>query len=328
MDGSEVLAFQRPGGEPSNILKPCSTAEWISELSMAEGSKNSIKRCKKEAGFLLAFFKTEPAVLEANEKKFREYILDAKVKRELKASSMVTMFATINSYFNWAVKNGYIRRNPLILVKRPKQGKREAVFLSHEQAVQLINAADKPKFRAYFHLTYGSGLRLDEARKMKLNDFLYEGRACRVRGKGDKERLVPISQEAADAIKAYLPYREIDLKKIRRNSEYLFPGFKKDSNDCMGPGTIQSAITRARISANLPVHATVHTLRHSIATNLLNKGMDVRKVQELLGHSNLATTQKYTHVTEKQVLDSYNEFSPFGTNSKKDDDAAGAAVKK
>jgi len=229
--------------------------------------------------------------------------------RKLKKSSISRKLATIRSFFKYLHKEGYVKKNPAKLVSSPRVPKTLPKFLSIDEVFSLMDAPRDDTFKAtrdkaILEFLYSSGLRVSELTSLDISDFDIKESFIRVKGKGRKERIIPIGQEAMDAIKNYLPER-ISLKK---KSQALFLNNR-------GGRLTQRSIRRILLQysriVNLKGYLSPHVLRHTFATHLLHGGADLRSIQELLGHSSLSTTQKYTHVDIVHLTEIYDKAHPM-----------------
>jgi integrase/recombinase XerC len=221
--------------------------------------------------------------------------------------------ATIRSFFKYLHKEGYVKKNPAKLVSSPKIPKSLPRFLTIDETFALMEAPKGDTFqatrdKAILELLYSSGLRVSELTMLNINDFDIKESLIRVKGKGKKERIIPIGSKAMEAIKNYLSER-ISLKK---KSQALFLNNR-------GGRLTQRSIRRilikyARMIA-LKGSLSPHVLRHTFATHLLHGGADLRSIQELLGHSSLSTTQKYTHVDISHLMEVYDKAHPMAKRS-------------
>lgn len=220
--------------------------------------------------------------------------------------------SAMRSFGSYLVRNKYWKENVCMLLERPKASHNLPKVLSIEQVDSLLNAIDisKPlgiRDRALFELIYSCGLRISEAATLKVENLHLQEKIIIVRGKGDKERMVPFGESAKNWLTQYLKVRPTFVKgKIVAE---VFVNFR-------GEPLSRKGIWKnfQELEALSGVTAKVHTLRHSFATHLLAGGMDLRSVQELLGHSDLATTTIYTHVENKQLKQGHEMYFP-GHNS-------------
>ncbi len=197
-------------------------------------------------------------------------------------------YACISSFFGFLQDMGYARSNPARRLPLPRVSEYVPVFLSEEMAQQLIAAADTPWTRAMVLLLLSTGIRRSEAVGITLDDLNLEERQLLIRGKGDKERVVPLTDQVIEAIQAYLPHR------TKTQSRYLFVSAWKGEpiHDRCINRMLQIVIQKAGLAGQ---GITPHKLRHTFATHLIRNGVDIRTVQELMGHSELETTAKYLH---------------------------------
>jgi len=210
--------------------------------------------------------------------------------------------------------------NPAGLLARPAAGSRLPSVLKPMEAADLASTpatatAAGLRDRAVLELLYGSGLRVAEVCDLDLEDLDLDRGMVRVRGKGGKERVVPVGDFAADALLAYLEFGRPALSPApqpgpapdSRISRAIFFNRRKHR---LGPRDVRSMVRRYAASALPGRNVSPHTLRHSFATHLLEGGADIRAVQELLGHASLATTQRYTHVSKGRLFDAYRRSHP------------------
>ena len=197
-------------------------------------------------------------------------------------------YACISSFFGFLQDMGYAHTNPARRLPLPRVSEYVPVFLSEEMAQQLIAAADSPWTKCAVVLLLSTGIRRSEAVGITLDDLNLEERQLLIRGKGDKERVVPLTDQAAEAIQAYLPHR------TKTQSRHLFVSAWKGRpihGRCINR-MLKIVIEKAGLAGQ---GITPHKLRHTFATHLIRNGVDIRTVQELMGHSELETTAKYLH---------------------------------
>ena len=220
--------------------------------------------------------------------------------RGLDPASVGRKLAAVRSWLRFLVRRGVLERNPAREVRGPRLPKKLVSFLPVDEAHDLMEVASNPiRDRAILELLYASGLRVSELTGLDLDDVDRGARTVRVLGKGRKERVVPFGSKAARALDAWL---------ARRGDEAgpLFLGRR-------GRLTSRAVYTIVRASARragITRKVSPHTLRHSFATHLLDGGADLRAIQELLGHSRLSTTQRYTHVGAEHLLKVYEAAHP------------------
>ncbi|MGV9770035.1 site-specific tyrosine recombinase XerD [Microbacterium sp. NPDC003461] len=227
------------------------------------------------------------------------------------ASSLARLQSSVRGLHRFLAREGHAADDPAQRLRPPKQPRRLPKALSIDQVERLLQAPppDEPlgiRDRALLELLYATGARVSEAIGLDVDDLAH-GDVVRLRGKGSKERIVPVGSYARAAVDAYLTRVRPDLATRGRASPKLFLGARGAPLSRQSAWlVIQAAAERAQLSA----HVSPHTLRHSFATHLLQGGADVRVVQELLGHASVATTQVYTHVTVDTLRDVYATSHP------------------
>jgi len=225
----------------------------------------------------------------------RKYLASLKEK-QLSSRSMGRHLSALRSFFRFLTREGYIKNNPTLTISSPKQEKHLPVFMTEEQVLKLIDTVlpkDERGLRdkAVLETFYSTGMRISELVGINLEDIDFIGGIIKVRGKGKKERIVPVGDKAVLAIRNY-------LDKRKKKSEVLF--LNKNGTRITTRG-VRNVVFKYIHLAGLSQGISAHTLRHSFATHLLNRGADLRSVQELLGHANLSTTQIYTHLTTERL---------------------------
>ncbi len=230
-----------------------------------------------------------------------------------KASSANRRLSSFKRYYRWALREGRIHQDPTLRLAAAGQALRVPKVLSEAQVEALLAAPgeDGPlalRDRAMLELLYASGLRVSELVELPSVGLNLRDGLVRVRGKGDKERLVPIGEPARAAIQRYLAEARTDLLGARR-SEALFVTVQ---GAAMSRQMFWRLIKRYAVLAGVQVALSPHTLRHAFATHLLNHGADLRAVQLLLGHADLSTTQIYTHVARERLKALVSQHHPRG----------------
>jgi tyrosine recombinase XerC len=232
-------------------------------------------------------------------------------EKKQKKSTVGRKLAAIRSFYDFCVRRKWIAENPARILATPKQEKRVPSFLSEEEAASLLSLpiTDKPidlRDRAILELLYATGIRVSELVGIDSGDLHFGERLVRVRGKGKKERLVPFGRKAAEALQAYLRVRR-RLQGEGTEASAVFLNYRGERLTTRSvQRMVRAAIRRTAVSRKI----SPHSLRHSFASHLLGRGADLRVIQELLGHSSLATTQKYTHVDLGQLLAVYKKSHP------------------
>jgi len=218
--------------------------------------------------------------------------------------------AALRAFFRFRLRRGAMQRDPTEGLPGPKPERRLPTPLSAEACERLIEAPSvrrNPQLvcrdRALFDLLYGTGLRVGEVVGLNVRDFSRELRELRVRGKGDKERVVPIPGRAYASLLGYLDRRE-------QPGILSQPLFLNVRHGRLSERGVRKVLRRRLSEAGITRHATPHTLRHSFATHLLDADVDLRAIQELLGHERLSTTQRYTHVSAERLARVYRQAHP------------------
>jgi integrase/recombinase XerC len=227
-------------------------------------------------------------------------------------SSMARMLACLRTFYDYFLRQGSIDANPVRQVRTPRLDKKLPSFLDEGEVVQLLEATCGDSFsdrrdRALLETIYGGGLRVSEATGLDLTDLQLDQGLAVVRGKGGKERLSPLGSGAARAIEEYLSERAVRIEKRMSGADAVF--INKNGTR-LNVRSVRRILDRRAALGGLRKAVTPHTLRHSFATHLLNRGADLRAVQELLGHANLTTTQIYTHVTTHRLKEVYDRAHP------------------
>jgi integrase/recombinase XerC len=226
-------------------------------------------------------------------------------RRGLDPASVARKLAAVRSFYRFLVRRGGVERNPAREVRGPRLTRKLVSFLPIDEATALVGArglagAARTRDVAILELLYATGLRVSELASLDLETVDRETRTVRVLGKGRKERMVPYGGAAAQALDAYLGARATTRG----------PVFVSARGARLGVRSIRTIVRRAAGAAGVTRRVTPHTLRHTFATHLLDAGADLRVIQELLGHSRLSTTQRYTHVGADQLMKVYDAAHP------------------
>lgn len=301
-------------------------ADWIEKfLSYLELEKNTSPHTRRSyQADLTDFFQfmknnTEkresiPDYSQINKLTIRNFL--AYLHQKNSRYTIARKLSTLRSFFRFLCREGILKTNPALLVSSPKRGKRLPQFLSLDLLDKLMESPRSEEVlgkrdRAILELLFGSGIRVSELVGLNLTAVDFVSGMIKVRGKGKKERIVPIGDKALKALSDYRQFRtELFTKKkkdITPSREALFVnqwgGRLTDRN-------IRRLLNRYLKKLQADTSASPHTLRHSFATHMLNAGADLRAVQELLGHANISTTQIYTHVTTERLKNVYQKAHP------------------
>ena len=236
--------------------------------------------------------------------------LGRKVDEGLSKRSSARLLSSLRSFFSWCVEEGEIKDNPCDRVDSPKLGKYLPEVLSVDEVTAIIDSVDLGKTgglrdRAILEVLYGCGLRVSELSSLKMSKVFLDDGFVKVIGKGNKQRLVPLGEMAADAIRAYLPVRPVPAAAAYE--DYLFLNrFGKP----LSRVSIFNMVKTQAMAAGVNKEISPHTFRHSFATHLIENGADLRIVQEMLGHESILTTEIYTHVDSSTWHRSILEHHP------------------
>ncbi len=238
------------------------------------------------------------------------------LERELRASSCRIALVHLRVFFRYLTRQKLIAENPTLLLKSGRLPRRLPKNLPAERIAQLLESTDRTQLpygardRAMLELLYGSGLRVSELLELRGSQIDWDEHFLRIKGKGGKTRFVPLGRMAAEALREYIKEaRPLLQKKGKRVSDLIF--LSNRGGQLTRERVRQVLIKRAE-EAGLDAHVFPHLLRHCFATHLLENGADLRVIQDLLGHANLATTEIYTHVQQKKLHEIHQKFHPRG----------------
>lgn len=231
----------------------------------------------------------------------------------LRERSVARMLAALRAFFNFLIEEEAIATNPISSVDAPRASALLPKFMTVEEVDKLLAAPDRGKNlglrnAAMLELLYATGLRVSELVNLHLDDLHLEDGYTRVTGKGDKERLVPMGNSARETLKMYITEARASLLG-KRVSNHIFVG---RSGRAMTRQWFWKIIKKCALEAGISTAITPHTLRHSFATHMLANGADLRAVQAMLGHSDISTTQIYTHLETDHLKKIIRDFHPRG----------------
>lgn len=278
-------------------------------------SPETIRAYEKDLQQFLRFFaKKEGAEINPTQltpEQVRDYLGYLKEKNYQK-TTVVRKLATIRSFYKCMLRKGYVSTNPLVEIPTPKVEKKVPHFLSTEEVETLLNAPQGNSFqavrdRAILETLYSTGLRVSELTALNVSDIDLNSEVLTARGKGNRDRVVPLGSFALQAIRRYHETRAQVPNINEKDPDALF---LNRFGDRLSSRSIRKIIDKYIKVTGLSEKTSPHTLRHSFATHLLNRGANLRTVQELLGHKHLSTTQIYTHVTTDTMKEAYEEAQP------------------
>jgi len=285
--------------------------EFLRYLLIDKGySENTIESYKRDLDKFLEYNKNKSINNISNEdlKEYIKYLNDI----GLNEKSIARNISSLKSFYKFLVISKYISSNTSDSLYLPKIKKSLPSTLTEEEVMSLldIELIDNFSYRnkAMLELLYATGLRVSELINLKLQDVDFSQDIIRTFGKGSKERIIPIGDYAKEYLEKYIyEYRGSMLKKV--SSEYIFLNNHGKQMTRQGFFKIIKKIAKEK---GINKELSPHTLRHSFASHLLKYGADLRTIQELLGHSDISTTQIYTHITNEELKQNYNEFHPHG----------------
>ncbi|MFH1625720.1 MAG: tyrosine recombinase XerC [Pseudomonadota bacterium] len=231
-----------------------------------------------------------------------------------KKSSIARKLASLRSFFRFLVREQGLSMNPAAMVFTPKQEKHIPTFLSVDDIFRLVEKPAESSIlgrrdRAILEVLYSCGIRVSELVGLNTDDFDFNLGIVKVRGKGRRERIVPIGGKAIDALKNYLEgVEELRGKASQRGLEN--PVFLNFRGERLSSRSVARIVKKYILQCGIMRDISPHSIRHSFATHLLDAGADLRSIQELLGHKSLATTQKYTHISIDKLMEVYDKAHP------------------
>jgi integrase/recombinase XerC len=280
---------------------------------MKNASSHTIRNYENDLNSLALFLKKNPEelLLTSIEKKSLQDFVAFMMHEKKSKKTIARRLSSLRSFFRYAMKEGVLKKNSLDEIHSPKLEKTIPKALSYSQVMQFFDQPDTKepsgiRDRAIIELFYSSGLRVGELVALDVSDIDFIQLTMRLKGKGKKVRVVPITKTASDWIQKYLTYR---TRQVRKETEALFLSRIATR---LTTRSVDRMFEKYLQASGLFGSITPHVIRHTIATHWLENGMDLKTIQLLLGHSSLATTTIYTHVSTKLKKKVYNEhFAPL-----------------
>jgi integrase/recombinase XerC len=244
---------------------------------------------------------------EVDHKAIRAFVAD--IYGGLKKSSLSRKISSVKVFFKFLKKKGHIKENPAALIKNPRIEKKLPKFYTVDEMFHFLDTLPGETWinlrnRAIFELIYSTGMRAQEALDLSLVDVHLDGMWALVKGKGGKERVLPFGDKARDAIANYLH------EAARRRGPTVNALFINRQGNKLSYRGLLKVMKKHQLEVSLFKNLALHGIRHSFATHMLNGGADLRSIQDLLGHSKLSTTQKYTHVSIDKIMEIYDKAHP------------------
>ena len=271
-------------------------------------SKNTVKAYETDiSSFFRWLINKDLEYKNLQEEHINQYIAFL-FQKKMKSSSVNRKISSIKSFYIFLVKRNFIKNSPLNDVVTPKQEKYLPESMSEDEVDKLLNSPNvankiENRDKAMIEMLYATGMRISELVNLKMTDVDMKRCVVKVFGKGSKERLVPFGETALDSLKAYLSER------VQSSSKEIF---LSNRGKKMTRVAFWQRVKIYLVRENLKNSISPHTLRHAFATHLLNRGADLRSVQLLLGHSDLSTTQIYTHIAKQRLSDVLKKHHPRG----------------
>ena len=271
-------------------------------------SENTISSYKRDLNKMNLYLKKD--FIKLTKADIQKYIQD--LSKNESSNTISRTISSLKSFYKFLEINKYTNTNPLTTIISPKTARKLPKVLSEEEVNKLLDINLNNDFdyrnKAMLELMYSSGLRVSELINLTVNDVDLKNSLVRIFGKGSKERIVPLNDYATEALNNYILYHRPKLFK-QKESNYLFLNNHGNQMTRQGFFKTLKKITKEK---GIKSELSPHTLRHSFATHLLKYGADLRSIQELLGHSDISTTQIYTHITNEMLEKNYHEYHPHG----------------
>ncbi len=270
-------------------------------------SKNTSKSYEIDIKQFINFLKEEK-IANFEDVEYEDFIkFIGKLKNSgFKEKSIGRKLASIKSFYKFLLSRKYISKNPSLLIQSPKIPERLPNFLTYDEVLKILQIPPKNNWqylrdKTILELLYSTGIRVGEIANLKIEDINFVDEVIKVKGKGKKERIIPIGKPALNCLIEYIEKRPNKKEKFLFLNKY---GKKLTER------SIERIVKKYSLISGINRKVTPHTLRHTFATHLLDRGADLRIVQELLGHERITTTQIYTHLTIEKLKQLYNKFHP------------------
>ncbi len=286
--------------------------QFLDYLNVERGlAKNTIESYRRDLLKYSGYLKTKGADAEkAKRQDIQNFLLSVKDKG-LSSSSIARNLVAIKVFYKFLIREGFIKDDPASVLDSPKLWKRLPDVLSIDEIQRLMDAPDQSDWmgirdKAALEMMYATGMRVSEVVDLRTDGLNLDLGFVRCKGKGSKERIVPIGKTASKCLTSYLEKIRPKLLKTKTSPNVFITRLGKR----MSRQSFWKIIKKHVAKANIKKRITPHTLRHSFATHLLERGADLRIVQELLGHANIATTQIYTHINKDRLKSIHAKYHP------------------
>ncbi len=291
--------------------------DFVAKLEHEKGfSEHTLRAYHKDLLQFDNFLKTEKRIsLESiNHLLLRRFLAVLRSKNYSK-TTIARKLASIRSFFKFLIREGELVSNPFEMLRTPKQDKKLPQFLSITEVDVLLKTPDSStvmglRDMAIMETLYSTGIRVSELVGLDESNIDFVAGMIKVQGKGKKERLVPIGSHAIKAINEYIDSKSVSKKEDEKSVSWSEPLFLNKYGTRLTARSVARSLDKYLKMSGINLITSPHTFRHSFATHLLDKGADLRSVQEMLGHSSLSTTQVYTHITTERLKNVYDKAHP------------------
>jgi integrase/recombinase XerC len=290
-------------------------ATFIESLRNKSSSRHTVSNYQIDLEQFASFLNSRKCSLESvDHVVIRDFLNHLYADRKLSKSSVSRKLACLKTFFKFLLRQGVLQTNPAELISSPRLPKKLPSFLGEEEAASIVGLPEGDglpalRDRAILELLYASGMRVSELVGLNDDQIDMDQQTVRVLGKGKKERIVLFGSYAAHSLLEYMDAKR-KLNVEARDDRGQKPVFVSVRGKRLSSRDIQRLVAGLRLGLKNTRRVTPHTLRHSFATHLLERGADLRAIQELLGHESLATTQKYTHVGIQHLKREYDKAHP------------------
>lgn len=277
-------------------------SEYLEFIDVEKGlSENTVNAYRRDLSGFLDFCSDKGimGVEYITRNHLNSYIMKLR-QNNLNPRSVVRKIASLRGFFKWLCANEYMNINPASAIEQPKLPKKLPKVMTLQEIKDIFHSNLDTEQNLIVELLYDCGLRVSELVNLKIDDINLKSKHIQCIGKGSKERLIPFGNKAKESINKYLKERETLIIKYNLSTKRLFV---TKSGRLLNRQDVYNLIRK--LGDKIHKHISPHTLRHTFATHLLENGADLRVVQELLGHSDVSTTQLYTHITKKRLKEVY-----------------------
>ena len=276
-------------------------------------SKNTVLAYKSDLKIFYKWLKANHRTFSSVDRIIINNYLASRLDAGISVSTIQRIITCIKSFFLFLYENNFIGKNPAQLIDNPKKRRKLPTIISEAEVDKLLNAPDDKtpsglRDKCILELLYSAGLRISELLNIRVSQISKDKPFLKIKGKGEKERLVPIGSPAMNLLLSYIDTYRGSIR-IGNNQDMLFI---KDDGKLISRQTCWDMIQKYASASSINKKISPHNLRHAFATHLLNNGADLRTVQMLLGHASLSTTQIYTHIAKDRLVKFHQKYHPRG----------------